>query len=103
MRPRAKAPRTAPHPGTAVRIGEDLFDVMTETCSAGREWIYGLEPWKAGNVTRIAVEWGTQPRKTLAGLRRERIRTRKKPGFGRPALLGFLPVLFRNAWLKPSN
>ena len=98
MRPRVEgSPRTAPHPGTAVRIGEDLFEVMTETCSAGREWIYGLEPWKAGNVTRIAVEWGDAAEKDfLAGLRRERIRTRKKNlALGGQALLGFLPRPFQ--------
>jgi hypothetical protein len=88
--------RIPTHPGTAVRIGEDLFEVVS-SLNAGGEWIYRLEPWDAGQVSRVYVEWGEKAeREFLAEIQRERIRDRKKAlAIGTQALLGFLPAKFQ--------
>ncbi len=93
FRPRRQgAGRTVTHPGTAVRIGDDLFEVMSAT-PAGNEWIYRLEPWEEGQVSRVWVEWGGAAEgEFLARLRQDRARSRRKSlALGGQVLLGFLP------------
>ncbi len=93
FRPRRQGSgRTVTHPGTAVRIGDDLFEVMSAT-PVGSEWIYRLEPWEDGQVSRVYVEWGSAVEgQFLARLRKDRIQSRKKSlALGGQFLLGFLP------------
>jgi hypothetical protein len=77
------------HPGTAVQIGEDLFEVVSAEKSGG-EWVYRLEPWPEQETIRVCVEWGEkQEREFIAGLRDDQKQERKK-------LLAFLvkPVYY---------
>jgi hypothetical protein len=92
--PRIEARLRRPgHPGTAVQIGEDLFEVVSAEKSGG-EWVYRLEPWPAQEVIRVFVEWGEeQERRFIAGLRDDRIRESKRLlAWSVQALLGFLPA-----------
>jgi len=84
------------HPGAAVQIGDDFFEVVDARVEAG-EWIYKLEPWDPGQVIRVCMPWGVEAeREFLAGLRRERIQSGKKAlARGTQALLGFLPARFQ--------
>jgi hypothetical protein len=94
FRPRMDAEGRRPgHPGTAVQIGEDLFEVVSAEKSGG-EWVYRLEPWPEQEPIRVCIEWGeAQERRFIAGLREDRIRERKRIlAWSAQALLGFLPA-----------
>ena len=85
--------RAVTHPGTAVRISEELFEVVS-SLNAGGEWIYRLEPWTGDHTIRVYVEWGEEAkRKFLEEIQAERVQGRKKAlaGAAQP-LLGFLPA-----------
>ncbi|MBN2409014.1 MAG: hypothetical protein JXE07_04700 [Candidatus Aminicenantes bacterium] len=110
FRPRVDAEQRRPvHPGTAVQIGEEFFEVV----SAGREgaeWVYRLEPWPAQEVIRVCFEWGGDAeRRFLAGLRDDRVRERKRLlAWSGQALLGFLPAkhqqrLYETIGLDPTR
>ena len=94
FRPRIDAGMRRPgHPGTAVRIGEDLFEIVAAEKSGG-EWIYRLEPWTGLDTIRVYVVWDeAAEREFAAGLRDERIRQRRGllVWMGQ-AFLGFLPA-----------
>jgi hypothetical protein len=81
------------HPGTAVRIGEDLHEVVAAEKSGG-EWVYRLEPWTGQDTIRVYIEWGEEAeREFTAGLRDDRIREQKNfLAWGAQAFLGFLPA-----------
>jgi hypothetical protein len=81
------------HPGTAVRIGEDLFEIVAAEKS-GAEWVYRLEPWTGRDTIRAYVEWGEESeRKFTAGLRNGRIQRRKDfLAWAAQVFLGFLPA-----------
>jgi hypothetical protein len=70
FRPRIDAEGRRPgHLGTAVQIGEDLFEVVSAEKS-GREWVYRLEPWREPETIRVCVDWGEeQEREFVASLR----------------------------------
>jgi hypothetical protein len=94
FRPRIEGDLRRPgHPGTAVRMGEDLFEIVAAEKS-GAEWVYRLEPWTGQDTIRVYVVWNeASEREFAAGRRDERIRQRK--GFlawGAQAFLGFLPA-----------
>ncbi|MGB8959690.1 MAG: hypothetical protein WCC00_11845, partial [Candidatus Aminicenantales bacterium] len=94
FRPRLEGEMRRPgHPGTAVRIGEDLFEVVAAERS-GQEWVYRLEPWTGQDTIRVCVDWGEESeREFSAGLRDDRIRERKNLlAWGAQAFLGFLPA-----------
>jgi len=94
FRPRVKGEMRRPgHPGTAVRIREDLFEVVAAEKS-GQEWVYRLEPWTGDDAIRVCVDWGEDAeREFSAGLRVDRIRERKNLlAWGAQAFLGFLPA-----------
>jgi hypothetical protein len=94
FRPRLEEGMRRPgHPGTAVRIGEDLYEVVAAE-KRGEEWVYRLEPWTGNETIRVYVEWGEGPeREFIAGLRTARIRGRKDLlTWGAQAFLGFLPA-----------
>ena len=94
FRPRLEAGiRRVGHPGTTIRIGEDLFEVVSAE-RAGAEWVYRLEPWTGRDTIRVYVEWNQESeRGFLAGLRDDRIQERKAfLVWGAQAFLGFLPV-----------
>jgi hypothetical protein len=81
------------HPGTTVRIGEDLYEVVAAE-KRDEEWVYRLEPWTGNDTIRVCVVWGEEPeREFIAGLRADRIRGRKDLlTWGARAFLGFLPA-----------
>ncbi|MGB7294536.1 MAG: hypothetical protein WBC70_03030 [Candidatus Aminicenantales bacterium] len=89
--------RRTGHPGTAVQIGGDFFEVVSAERSGG-EWVYRLEPWPAQEVIRVCVEWGEdEEHRFIAGLRDDRTRERKRLlAWGGQALLGFLPAKHQN-------
>ena len=94
LRPRLEGDTRRPgHPGTAVRLGEDLYEVVTVERS-GAEWIYRLEPWTGRDTIRVYVEWGEgAEREFAAGLRDDRMRERKNlQAWAAQAFLGFLPA-----------
>jgi hypothetical protein len=94
FRPRVEGDLRRPaHPGTAVRIGEDLYEVVAAE-RAGGEWIYRLEPWTGQDTIRVYVEWGEgSTREFAAGRQRERIRQRRDfLSWAGQAFLGFLPA-----------
>lgn len=94
FRPRVEGGVRSPgHPGAAVRIGKDLFEVAAAEKS-GDEWVYRLEPWPENEVIRAYVEWGEgAEREFIGGLREERARARKsRLIWGAQAFLGFLPA-----------
>jgi hypothetical protein len=94
FRPRIDAEGRRPgHPGTAVQIGEDLFEIVSAE-KTGAEWIYRLKPWPEQDSIRVCIEWGEdEERKFIAGLREDRIRERKRIlAWSGQALLGFLPA-----------
>jgi hypothetical protein len=94
FRPRLDAEGRRPgHPGTAVQIGEDLYEVVAAE-RAGGEWVYRLEPWTSQDAIRVCVEWGEEAeREFLAGLRDDRMREKKRLlAWSGQALLGFLPA-----------
>ena len=94
FRPRLEGETRRPaHPGTTVRIGEDLFEVVAAEKSGG-EWVYRLEPWTGQDTIRVYVDWGEESaREFAAGLRDNRIRERKNLlAWGAQAFLGFLPA-----------
>src|SRR3990170_1708374 len=89
FRPRLDAEGRRPgHPGTAVQIGEDLFEVVSAEKS-GREWVYRLVLWTGQEAIRVCVDWGEEAaREFTAGLREDQIRERKRLlGWGVQALL----------------
>ena len=60
FRPRLEGEMRRPsHPGTAVRIGKDLYEVVRAEKS-GKEWLYRLEPWTGEDTIRVYVEWGEE-------------------------------------------
>jgi hypothetical protein len=81
------------HPGTAVRIGEDLFEVVAAEKS-GDEWVYRLEPWTGLDTIRVYVEWGERSeREFIAALRGDRAHERKSfLAWAAQPFLGFLPA-----------
>ena len=94
FRPRIEGDLRRPsHPGTTVRIGEDLYEIVAAE-RTGAEWVYRLEPWTDEETIRSPVEWGEgSAREFAAGLRDDRIRGRKTLlTWGAQALLGFLPA-----------
>lgn len=94
FRPRVEGGARRPdHPGTAVRIGEDLYEIMAAE-PAGGEWIYRLEPWTGHDAIRAYVEWGEgSEREFAAALRAERSRERKNVlAWSGQVFLGFLPA-----------
>jgi hypothetical protein len=110
FRPRLDAEGRRPgHPGTAVQIGEDLFEVVSAEKSGGA-WVYLLEPWTGQETIRVCVEWGEEAeREFTAGLREDRIRERKRMlAWGVQVLLGFLPAnyqerLYQTIGLDPAR
>jgi hypothetical protein len=110
FRPRLEAEGHRPgHPGTAVQIGEDLFEVISAEKSGGA-WVYRLEPWTGQDAIRVCVEWGEeQEHEFIAGLRDDRIRERKRLlAWSGQALLGFLPAkhqdrLYQTVGLDPAR
>lgn len=110
FRPRIEAVQRRPgHPGTAVQVGADLFEVVSAVRSGG-EWVYRLEPWPAQEVIRVCVEWGEdEERRFLEGLRDDRIRERKRLlAWSGQVLLGFLPAkhqfrLYETIGLDPTR
>jgi hypothetical protein len=94
FRPRLDAEMRRPgHPGTAVRIGEDLFEIVAAEKS-GSEWVYRLEPWTGEDTIRVYVKWDEEAeREFIAGLRDVRMRERKRLlTWTAQAFLGFLPA-----------
>ncbi|MEN6311356.1 MAG: hypothetical protein ABFD80_07445 [Acidobacteriota bacterium] len=94
FRPRLEGGLRRPgHPGTTIRIGEDLFEVVSAERSEG-EWAYRLEPWPEQETIRACVAWGEEAeRDFIASLRDDRIRRRKDFfAWGAQAFLGFLPA-----------
>ena len=94
LRPRvAEDLRRPAHPGTAVRIGEDLYEVVAAERSGG-EWIYRLEPWTGQDTIRVYVEWGEGSEREFAdALHKDRIRGQKSfLSWAGQAFLGFLPA-----------
>lgn len=94
LRPRVEGDLRRPgHPGTAVRVGEDLYEVVAAERSGG-EWIYRIEPWTGRDTIRVYVEWGEgSEREFAAGLRRDREREKKDLlAWAGQAFLGFLPA-----------
>ena len=110
FRPRLDAEGRRPgHPGTAVQIGEDLFEVVSAEKSGG-EWVYRLEPWTGQDAIRVCVDWGEeQERQFIAGLHDDRIQERKRLlAWSGQALLGFLPAkhqdrLYQTIGLDPAR
>jgi hypothetical protein len=110
FRPRLDAQGRRPgHPGTAVQIGGDLFEVVSAQKSGG-EWVYRLEPWTSQEAIRVCVEWGErQEREFLAGLRADRIQERNRLlAWSGQAFLGFLPAkhqdrLYQTIGLDPTR
>jgi hypothetical protein len=97
------------HPGTAVRLGEDLYEVVAAEKSDG-EWVYRLEPWTGQDTIRVYVEWGEESeREFTAGLRDDRIQEQKNLlAWGAQAFLGFLPAkkqerLYQATGLDPAR
>jgi hypothetical protein len=110
FRPRLEGGLRQPgHPGTAVRIGEDLYEVVAVERS-GQEWVYRLEPWTGQETIRVFVEWteGSE-REFAAGLRHDRIRQRKGVlAWAAQPFLGFLPArdqdrLYQERGLDPAR
>jgi hypothetical protein len=94
FRPRLEGDLRRPgHPGTAVRMDEDIHEVVAVERN-GDDWVYRLEPWPDGHVIRALVEWGEDSaREFTAGLRQERIRGQKNFWtWTAQAVLGFLPA-----------
>jgi hypothetical protein len=81
------------HPGTAVRIGGDLYEIVAAERSGG-DWVYRLEPWADREVIRAFVDWGEDAAREFgAGLREARIRERNNfLMWTAQAFLGFLPA-----------
>ena len=94
LRPRVEGDLRQPaHPGTTVRIGEDLFEVAAVERSGG-EWIYRLEPWTGRDTIRVFVDWheGAEA-EFAAGLQKQRAQGRKNfVSWAGQAFLGFLPA-----------
>lgn len=90
---RPGAQRRSDHPGTAVRLEGELFEVVRVE-QVGTEWVYLLAPWEESQTIRSIVEWGPEAeQKFLEWARRERSRERRRVvAWGLQALLGFLPV-----------
>ena len=80
-------------PGTTVRIGEDLFEIVKAEKS-GEEWIYGLEPWTGAETIRVYVEWDEEAERGFAaGLREARVQERKDLlAWASQIFVGFLPA-----------
>ncbi len=94
FRPRIEKDGRRPgHPGTAVRIGEELFEVVSAE-RAGGEWVYGLEPWTGQDTIRVLVDWSEEAeREFTSALGHDRVLERKRLlAWGGQALLGFLPA-----------
>jgi len=97
FRPRLEGDIRRPgHPGTAVRMDENLYEVVAAEKMDGK-WVYRLEPWPDGHVIRVFVEWGEDSaREFTAGLREERIRDQKSfLTWTAQAVLGFLPAEYQ--------
>lgn len=110
FRPRVEGGMRRPgHPGTTVRIGEDLYEIVAAEKSGGA-WVYRLEPWTGQDTIRVYVEWGEESeREFIAGLRDDRIREQKNLlAWGAQAFLGGLPAknqerLYQATGLDPAR
>jgi hypothetical protein len=110
LRPRIEGQARRPgHPGTAVQIGDDLYEVVAAEGSAG-EWIYRLAPWPEQETVRAVVVWSEgSEREFAAGLCAERARERKTfLSWAAQAFLGFLPAgeqerIFQARGLDPGR
>jgi hypothetical protein len=94
FRPRLEGEMRRPsHPGTTVRIGEDLYEVVGAEKS-GKEWVYRLEPWTGEDTIRVYVDWSEESEHEFAaGLRDARIEQRKDSlAWAAQLFLGFLPA-----------
>lgn len=94
FRPRVEGgPRRPGHPGTAVRIGEELYEIVAAEPTGG-EWVYRLEPWAGHDAIRAYVEWDEMSeREFAASLRAKQIREQKDLlAWSAQAWLGFLPA-----------
>ncbi len=110
LRPRIEGGARRPgHPGTAVRIGDELYEVTAAERSGG-EWIYRLEAWPDLETVRAVVFWSEgAEREFAAGLRAGRTRERKTfLSWAAQAFLGFLPAgeqerIFHSKGLDPGR
>jgi hypothetical protein len=94
FRPRVEGDlRRLGHPGTAVRIGEDLYEIVAAERADG-EWIYRLEPWTGHDAIRAYVAWSEgSEREFAASLHAERSREQKNfLTWCAQIFLGFLPA-----------
>ncbi len=94
FRPRIEGGIRRPgHPGTAVRLGADFYEVAAAERTGG-EWVYRLEPWRGQETIRAYVEWNEgSEREFVAGLRDDRIRERNRfLAWSAQVFLGFLPA-----------
>ena len=94
FRPRIEGGVRRPgHPGTAVRIGADFYEVAAAEKTGG-EWVYRLEPWRGQETIRADVEWDEgSEREFAAGLRADRIRAGNRfLAWSAQVFLGFLPA-----------
>jgi len=95
--PRKQGTQTrSDHPGTAVRIGDQLWEIVQAEQAEG-VWIYHLEPWDDQHTPRTYVEWGAEAEKAfLERARKEKMRERKAAvAWGMQILLGFLPEKYQ--------
>ena len=60
------AGRQATHPGAAVQFGDDLYEIVSARAENGA-WIYRLEPWDPGQVTRLCLPWGEEAEQEFFG------------------------------------
>jgi len=94
FRPRLDAEGRRPgHPGTAIQIGRDLFEVVSAE-KKGEEWVYSLEPWREQETIRVCIEWDEERKRDfLSGLHDDRKQeTKRLLAWSAQALLGFLPA-----------
>ncbi len=105
FRPRIdEGPRRPGHPGTAVNIEGELYEVVAAGRSGG-DWVYRLEPWRDGEAIRSLVDWGQGAEREFAESRRaERDRERRTflAWLGQ-AFLGFLPASTQERLLQDKG
>lgn len=86
----------ADHPGTAIRIGDDVFEILTVESTAEPGYVvrYGLKKWDAQYVVRRFIPYSPQTQRQVAADYLDETR--------RPALRTRLIWLFPFAGLAPD-
>ncbi len=87
----------SPHPGTAVKIGEELYEIVHHYVKEGKHF-YVLEEWDDSFTIRTIVEWNEEKEKNFieSFIKEKKKEKAEKIAWSLQIFLGFLPENYQN-------